>query len=81
VFKSTPKGNRSSFAFSSYLWKNRSKVVPLCGKIAQSVSIAWKIRQKFIPRARDFSIVWKNRAKFAAALAMARLLARLRRAL
>jgi hypothetical protein len=36
----------------STVWKNRPKVVPLCGKFAQSCSIAWKKQPRF-------STVWK----------------------
>ncbi|HPK69916.1 MAG TPA: hypothetical protein PKY11_08560, partial [Kiritimatiellia bacterium] len=61
---STPKGNRSSFAFSSYLWNFWPKVVPLCGKIAESFSIAWKkvgVRPRIFPQCgKLFSTAWKK---------------------
>ena len=33
-------------------------------KSAQRFSIVWKNRKKFIPRTRDFSIVWNDLARF-----------------
>ncbi|HXK79370.1 MAG TPA: hypothetical protein PLB42_04250, partial [Kiritimatiellia bacterium] len=61
-----PKGNRSSFAFSSYLWKNkgrRADIFPRYGKGLVRFSTQWNNFGPVFPHCGktevNFSTLWK----------------------